>query len=187
MNAPLTQRGSALVVTLIFLVLMSLFAISAFNSTGSNLRVVGNTQARQEAMSAADSALEAVITAVSQAMENKRLLGLPPDFDPVAVSASPIAVDINGDGTSDYTVNLSTPQCFRISDHTPTIEITKEGLPPNHPEAFCLGGGVCRDTDWNFAATVTDARTNTTVTAHQGMTITLQLAEAANHCTPLTP
>lgn len=184
MNAPLTQRGSALVVTLIFLVLMSLFAISAFNSTGSNLRVVGNTQARQEATSAADSALEAAITSVSQSMENKRQLGLPPDFEPTDISASPVTVDINGDGTSDYTVTLSTPQCFRMSDHTPTIEITKEGLPPDHPEAFCLGGGACRDTSWDFSATVTDARTNTTVTARQGMTITLQLAEAASRCTP---
>lgn len=179
-----TQRGSTLVITLIFLALMSLFAISAFNSTGSNLRVVGSTQARQEAISAADAALETVITAVSKAMEDKRLLGFPPDFDPAVIAASPIAVDIDGDGPADYTVNLSTPQCFRVSEHTPTIEITKEGVPPDHPEAFCLGGNACRDTDWSFSATVTDARTNTTVTIHQGMTIALQVAEASSHCTP---
>lgn len=185
MNALHTQRGSALVVTLIFLVLMSLFAISAFNSTGSNLRVVGNTQARQEAMSAADSALEAVITSVSQAMENERVLKKDPDFDPVAVSAFPIAVDINGDGISDYTANLSTPQCFRMSERK--LEIPKEGLDIDDPETSCASEKACFDTDWDFAATVTDARTNTTVTAHQGMTITLREAEAAKRCTPPTP
>ena len=53
MKTPSSQRGATLVLALIFLVLMSLFALSAFNSSSSNLRIVGNTQARQESLATA--------------------------------------------------------------------------------------------------------------------------------------
>jgi len=62
MNHQSTQRGATLVVALIFLVLMSLFAISAFNSSTGNMRIVGNTQARQESLSAAQLAVEKTIS-----------------------------------------------------------------------------------------------------------------------------
>lgn len=43
-----SQRGATLVVVLIMLVILTLFGISAINLSSSNLKVVGNMQARKQ-------------------------------------------------------------------------------------------------------------------------------------------
>jgi hypothetical protein len=55
------QKSITLVVALIFLALITLLATSALSTTNTNLKVVGNMQARGEALDAAQQAIEAVI------------------------------------------------------------------------------------------------------------------------------
>ena len=85
-RGPARQRGATLVVALVFLVLMSLFAVQAFLSSSTELRIVGNMQARQEGIAAAQVAIE-------QALEGNTFgerwliadlldLPLPPDHAP---------------------------------------------------------------------------------------------------------
>lgn len=57
-----SQRGATLVIALIMLVLLTLFAISALNTSTTNLKVVGNMQARTEAFNAAQQAIDTVIS-----------------------------------------------------------------------------------------------------------------------------
>jgi Tfp pilus assembly protein PilX len=57
-----SQRGATLVIALIMLVLLTLFAISALNTSTTNLKVVGNMQARTEAFNAAQQAIDNVIS-----------------------------------------------------------------------------------------------------------------------------
>ena len=40
------QRGATLVIALIMLVLLTLFAVSSLNTANTNLRIVGNMQAK---------------------------------------------------------------------------------------------------------------------------------------------
>lgn len=92
------QRGAALIVGLIMLLLLTLMVGSAFSLSGSNLKSVGNMQVRNEALAAANAAIE-------QKMSSN-LTVLP--------TAEEIDVDINGDGSVDYTVNI-VPSCISSS------------------------------------------------------------------------
>jgi Tfp pilus assembly protein PilX len=58
------QDGATLVVTLIMLVMMTLFAIAAINLSGTNLKVIGNMQARTASESAAQWAIEDTLSSI---------------------------------------------------------------------------------------------------------------------------
>ena len=57
-----SQRGMTLVVSLIMLVILTMFAISTMNLSNSNLRVVGNQQAQRAVEAAAQQAIEQVLS-----------------------------------------------------------------------------------------------------------------------------
>ena len=89
------ERGAALVIGLIMLVLITLMLITAMNVATSDFRSVSNMQFREEAISASTKAIEQVISS---------------DFT-AAPAAEDINVDIDNDGTTDYVVNIAQPQC----------------------------------------------------------------------------
>ena len=100
---PGRQRGVTLIIALVMLVAMSLLSVWGFNAATVNARVVGNSEARQEAVAAAQAALELTIST--------------PLFsqDPAAVAAGAIPVDVNGDAVPDYQARLSpAPSCYRV-------------------------------------------------------------------------
>ena len=178
------QRGATLVVALIFLILMSLFAISAFNTSNVNIRVVGNMQARQEAVGAAQVALERTISSTTFSTS------------PDAVAANPVAVDIDGNGTQDYEVKLiPRPKCFRAkpirsSELDPTVAadlacmksgvVTNSGL--ETPSATTAGNSLCSNSEWNIRAEVSDARTGAKVAVNQGVSLRVLETDATNSC-----
>jgi hypothetical protein len=185
MNAqPTRQRGATLVVALIFLILMSLFAISAFNNSNVNIRVVGNMQARQEAVGAAQVALEQTISS--------------PTFSssPDAVAANPVAVDIDGNGTQDYEVKMiPRPKCFRAkpiksSELDPALAADlacmKSGVVSNAgletPGSTTAGNSLCSNSEWNIRAEVTDGRTGAKVAVNQGVALRVLETDATNAC-----
>jgi len=59
------QRGATLVVVLIMLVILTLFGISAVNLSSSNLRVIGNIQARKQAEAVGTQVVEQVMGSMS--------------------------------------------------------------------------------------------------------------------------
>jgi Tfp pilus assembly protein PilX len=59
---PARQRGMALVVGLILLALMTVMAITGFNIGRTSLDIVGNMQARQEVIAAANSTIQEAIS-----------------------------------------------------------------------------------------------------------------------------
>ena len=89
------QRGATLVVALIFLAILCLFAVAAYKSSSTNLRVVGAMQARQEGLAAAQVAIEAAISTTDFAYN-------PSGF---VTNNSPTSVDIDNNGTIDQTCN----------------------------------------------------------------------------------
>ena len=59
------QRGAVLVVSLVLLVVLSLFVISSTQIAGGNLRIVGNMQSKQNVELIAQQALEQVISSIA--------------------------------------------------------------------------------------------------------------------------
>lgn len=184
-HAPRRQRGATLVVALIFLVLMSLFAINAFLGSSTNLRVVGNMQARQEAAAAAQVAIEQTISTTQFAT------------NPVAVGTNPINVDNDGNGTTDYVVRMTPqPSCYRVQpiknselDATKAADLSciRSGVVVNPGQdtseaAVLADNSLCANTEWNVRAEVTDARTGANVAVNQGVSVRVLDADAATYC-----
>lgn len=65
-NHPYHQQGATLLVALIFLVMMTLFAVSAINLSTVNLRIVGNMQATKMMDAQAQEAIERTISTMEQ-------------------------------------------------------------------------------------------------------------------------
>ncbi len=180
------QRGISLVVTMIFLIVMSMFAVNAFNSSSSNMRIVGNMQARQESIAAAQQAVEQTISSTLFTS------------NPAGVSANPVAVDIDGDGNADYSAQLTPqPRCYRAkaiktSELNPgtaaDIACLRSGVVQNSgldtPDAAAdAGNSLCANTEWNIRAEVTDTRTSARVAINQGVSVRVLETDAANSCT----
>jgi hypothetical protein len=90
------QHGAALIVGLIMLVLITLMLLTALNLGTTNFRSVSNMQFRNEAIAAANRAIDLVVSS--------------PFTD--APAEETITVDIDNDGTDDYLVNIATPLCL---------------------------------------------------------------------------
>jgi hypothetical protein len=95
-NSQQSQRGAALVVGLIMLVLVTVMLISALVMSTSGFRSVSNMQFREEAIAAANRAIDQVISSPFM---------LTPE-------AETISVDIDNDGDEDYSVDIDEPVCI---------------------------------------------------------------------------
>lgn len=180
------QRGVTLVIALILLAAMGLLAAWALRNGTTNLRTVHNQQMRQEAIAAAQTAVERTISS-SQFM-----------LDPAAAAALPIAIDIDGNGQPDLTATLSpAPRCYRsrtvtgqeldpmserdrpclssASSGNTGIEITPTGRPP---------GTLCVDNEWNVRATAADPDSGAVMTLNQGVSLRGLVSDAEQACPP---
>jgi hypothetical protein len=160
------QRGATLTIAMIMLVLLTLFVLATMNMTNMNLKVMGNEQARSEALAAGQQAIEQVAST-----------NFPANPQPVTVM-----VDVNRDGTDDYTVAVAKPVCQNtIPIKLIELEVSKaEDVPcfgsgvspaPGLPLGGGSGNSLCSNTQWDLAAHVTDATSNTgtDVIVHQGL------------------
>lgn len=185
MKSKAHQQGITLVIATIFLILISLFAASAFKSSTGNLRIVGNMQSRQEAIAVGQKALEKTISSA----EFTR--------NPLAVAATPMTVDIDGNGTVDYTATLNPqPHCYRTkaiksSELDPELAADRScmkssatmhgGLDiPNG--AAEVGNSLCASSEWNIGAQVIDSRSGTKVVINEGVGVRVLETDAANSC-----
>jgi type II secretory pathway pseudopilin PulG len=129
---PRAQRGVTLVIGLIMLVLITLIVTSAFILSGSNLKSVGNMQFRDEAVAAANRAIEQVLGSAFTA----------------APTGEDVPVDIDNDGTTDYVVHITQPQCIRATVDT-FAPPSSSSLPASMSTASTW------NTVWDVDATVT--------------------------------
>lgn len=154
------QQGSTLLVSLIMLVLLTLIAVSAIQSTTSSLQVVGNAQFREEATAAAQDAIEEVVS-------NTSFMSSPPATK---------NVDINNDGTPEYTVRFTpAPSCSVFKP----VDTTQTGLPV---ECYGSIGSLCYWTTWDVTAAVTDTTTGANISVHQGVRTIAGLNTALASC-----
>ncbi len=166
------QRGITLIVGLIMVVLITLIVVNAFNLSSSNLKSVGNMQVRDEATAAANQAIEQLISSFSTA----------------SLSTQTFSVDLNKDGTTDYTVNTEAPTCLRRE----TVGVcTATGC--ENPSASCgqayqgtttVTASACGTVivDWDIRAVVTDANSGARVTIREGVRIPIDSSTADTWC-----
>lgn len=147
------QRGATLIVGLIMLVLITLMVTAAFMLSTTNLKAVGNMQYRDEAIAAANAAIEQVISSD-------------------AIFITPAAQDIT---VGDYTAKVAAPVCL----YAMKVDVSSSA-DPNAQVHLQMGdkvvtGGVngFLDTYWDVSATVNDAMSGAHVVTRQGVKITL--------------
>lgn len=179
------QGGATLIVTLIFLMVMSLMTVMMFKTTTTNVRITGNVQLRNEALAAAQVALASTIS-------NTQF-----STNPALIAATPFTVDIDGDGQADYNVTRNPqPKCNKVK----TIKANQ--LDPSVPaDLACMstaggkntgiestsgatetGDSMCANSEWNIRASVKDPASDAEVAVHQGVSLRVLVTDADSAC-----
>lgn len=154
------QRGATLIIGLIMLVLITLMMVGAFTMSSSNLKSVGNMQVRQEAIAAANQAVEELISA--------------PFTNALGPQVFEVHVD-NNSATMGYTVNVVTPTCTRAV-------ISVDASPSDVELGAGMSGAAFWNTDWDIDATVVDEGSGATVRVRQGVRVLLDQTQKAAAC-----
>ena len=145
------QRGVALVIGMIMLVLLTLLVVSAINTSTTNLKVAGNMQSEDEARAMAQQAIEQFISSYG-------------NFYPVVLGPTTTPFDVNNDATSDYSVTVAKPVCKRAAQQIPPRSIDCANGAKN--------GIYCWDTLWEVAATAVDTKSGVSQSVVQGVSLT---------------
>lgn len=179
------QRGATLVVALVMLVLLTLLAVSSFHLGKGSLEVVGNMQSRNQAVAAAQSTIEQAISS-TQFFQNPAAV-----FDEPCGGANTRCFDINGDGSNDITVALTTPACIKAV----SIPLASLNLADAADAACTLGtsqsfgvagvptgNSLCADSVWELNAVATDDITEAQATVTEGVAVRVSTDDVAASC-----
>lgn len=175
MKSPVaSQRGAALIVSLIMLLLITILAVTAFRLGKSNMQIVGNIQQRNQAIAAAQYAINTTISSVQFVATPASPVPNPCiGTNTVCVTAAG-ATTTSGTGEIDVTV---TPSCDSIQP----IPVTALNFAdPN--DAGCLVGtgqnfgvagansndSMCSNSVWNIHAAAQDTVTGATASVDEG-------------------
>jgi Tfp pilus assembly protein PilX len=180
------QRGTTLVIALIMLVLLTLFAVSSLNTATTNLKVVGNMQARNEAINASQQVIETVIS-------TPQFIANPANAVPTPCgAANTMCTDVTGDGVADFTTTLTPqPTCVSVVPiKNANLVLTNPddlGCSAGQQQQFGVSGAVtgnslCSQTVWDIKAQTVAATQNTTVTVTQGIGVRISIDDASSSC-----
>lgn len=179
------QGGATLIITLIFLMVMSVMTVTMFKMSTTNVKITGNAQVRSEALAAAQVALASTISNIQFST------------NPALIAATPFKVDIDGDGKDDYDVKRDPqPKCNKVK----TIKANE--LDPTVPaDLACMGSAagantgiesdlvgsatgdsMCANSEWNIRASVVDPATQAEVAVHQGVSLRVLVTDADSAC-----
>jgi len=140
------QCGSALIVALILLVVAALLGIGAIQSGMMGTRISRNAQLTQQAQMAAQRAIDATLSN----------LGTFTNASSAPVTSTQ-SIDIDGDGTADFTVTLNRPACVAIANAKDYSYLTN---PP-------------KDTTWVIRAVATEIGGSAQAEVTQGIRVRL--------------
>ena len=143
------QGGTTLLISLIFLVILTLFAVSGMNTGVLNLRTANNAQMVLEAEFAAQRQIEQVMNSMDS-------------FITVVLVPTTTYANVNGDLTDDFKVVTDPLKCLSIA--------TAPGY------SYEFAGSAPKDTVWQVTATATDLVFGATVTLRQGVKVRLPVS-----------
>jgi len=164
-----SERGAALVVSLIMLTLITLMVITALNLGSSNFKAVSNTQFRDEAVAAANVAIEDRLSSTFD-----QVPGAPDANGNRSLPTTTTLVDLNNDDIDDYSVEV-TPTCIGASRDTSARPSSVE-LPPEMtvPSTW--------NTVWDIASRITSAETGASIVIRSGARVLLSEVDRNRAC-----
>jgi Tfp pilus assembly protein PilX len=173
------ERGATLIVSLIMLLLITLLAVSSFVLGKGNLQIVGNMQQRNQAFSAAQGAVAAVISSTQFTATPGN--AIPANAVPAycMAAANTTCTGVNGDNNPDINVTV-TPTCDSIQ---PILVTQLDFTDPN--DAGCLVGAsqdfgvaggsnnnsMCSNSVWDVTASATDQMSGANYVVDQGIAV----------------
>jgi len=128
--------------SLIMLVVLTMIAISATYSTNSSIRIVGNMQMQDEALNAAQAAIDKKMSSLNTF---------------TAPASDDVYIDVNRDGTNDYKVTVAAPVCLSSR--------------PKAGYSASVAASAPQQTTWDLRAQAVDSSTGAKVTVNQGVRI----------------
>ena len=192
---PRRQGGATLLVTLIMLVMLTLLAVSAMTTSTTNLKVVGNMQARAEAFATSQGVIETTISTIDFSRTPTNAIA-----NPCGV-ANTVCTDLNADGIFDLTTQLNpAPRCVQAR---PIMQGELQITGPTSEDVGCLqaqqqgvqavagatnsGASLCGRTVWNISAQTlsygaTPANSEVNVTSSLGVDVRMRELELATSC-----
>lgn len=171
--SPTRQDGAVLIVSLIMLMLITMFVITAYKYSSTNLKSVGNMQSRAEAIAAGNKAMEQVIGSWD--------FSSPP-------SADQISVDIDNNGSDDFIVDIAPPVCIKavvlaVPRKLDSEFPTDNGGLTGSPQTSGPGVAPLFNVLWELDATVTNS-SGTRVRMRQGISQSISQDQCSAACPP---
>lgn len=167
------QRGATLLVSMIFLVIITLMVVSAVKVSTLNTKMVGNLQSEKEAESAALQAIEALIST---------------DFTQLPTTRTE-TLDVGQSGAT-YNVTVAAPTCTGVK----AIKLSEldaanpadqpcyaSGAAANTGIVGAGGGGnsLCSASNWDLSATAAMPSSGaSTAATHQGVAVRVAVGAA---------
>jgi hypothetical protein len=194
------ERGSTLIISLVFLLVFLVMALSIFRGSLTSSQAIGNMQWRNEAISAANETIDLLLSNANVATQTPVVVAQVNGAD----GKGGIPYDINGDNTADVIVRFPTingvtgPQCVRVRP-IPATELS----PTRAEDAGCFtsstaggiavegGGGatpasgpssLCANSEWSMTVRATDASTSTSVDVTQGFAVRVPTVSVPAEC-----
>jgi Tfp pilus assembly protein PilX len=192
---PSHQRGVSLFIGLIMLVLMTLLALTTFELGKSSLQIVGNLQHHNEAVAAAQEAIETVVSNAKLTQTNPAAAAaiILPGCGGVA---NTVCVDVDANGTNDVTVTIK----GRGTDNNPSC-LKKQVVPNAQLDLSTLdgrnctvsrsnfgavgsptGNSLCNEALYEIVAVATDNVTQTSVTVTEGVGVRVPTDSIMTYC-----
>ena len=161
MNMP-RERGAVLLMSLIMLVMMTIFVVSSVNVSSLGMKVVGNAQSQKQVDAAAMEAVEVILNDFGNFNKAVSQRGAPTAaatcyFSSGSCTPTDGLATVSPVGSAaGYSVTVNLPTC--ISSQTATGYSAVWGLAPD-------------DNIWEISTTVSDNVTGATSTITQGVRI----------------
>ena len=178
------QQGVVLLIGMMMLILLTLMAVAAVKFGTANFTLVNNQQRRGEAVRAAEQVIDQIISNQEIAMTGGTNL-----FGTVN---NTVQVDINGDGTADYTVTVNAPVCikrqvvsqsilnFAVPDDlacAKSVDQASLGV-----EGSAAGDSLCSEVVWDVNAAAVDAFGQNSIAVVQGIGQRVATTKIATVC-----
>jgi Tfp pilus assembly protein PilX len=182
------QQGATLVVALVILVLLALMGLGAFQTSLTDQKAAGNMQARNEALNAAQEAIETAISSRQFVADPANALTTP------CGAPNIFCTDYDGDGTPEYTARLvPAPTCVTMK----VIKVAELNLDSSEDLGCAVGqsqqfgvagadlaagDSLCASTVWQVTAEATAATGGAKVTVSQGVGLRVSTDEMSGAC-----
>jgi len=184
---PSNQSGVVLFIALIFLVLLTIMAVTTFTISKGTLQITGNMAARSLVLQTATQVSDA-------AMSSNKLVDTPlAVLSDGSTRTNNVAVDINSNDTASSFVAFNTTGQTIIQAQVQNVNCSSAG--PTDPNKLnlalardlaCANSAAihqnCYDVTFSFDTTATDAVTNAVGKVTQGAAVRAQPGPARNIC-----